>query len=104
VNMAGIIGERYIEISPGSRDSEPLPSGATVRGMDPPRIDQLLSQGYGVFGKIQDFLDRNEKSMTDLLNQVDTLIGDLNKALKGSDKKRVFALIDNLNEITSNVK
>lgn len=104
VNMAGIIGERYIEVSPGSRDQEMLPSGSVVRGVDPPRIDQLLSQGYGVFGRIQDFLDRNEKAVSDLLQQVDVLIGDLNKALKGNDKRRIFALIDNLNEISDDVK
>ncbi len=104
VNMAGIIGERYVEISPGSRDVPPLANGASVRGIDPPRIDQLLSQGYGVFGRIQDFLDRNEKSITDLLTQVDSLIGDLNHALKGKDKKKIFALIDNMNEISDNVK
>lgn len=104
VNMAGIIGERYIEISPGSRDTAPLAPGATVRGIDPPRIDQLLSQGYGVFGKIMDFIDRNEKSIQDLLHQTDILIGDLNNALKGSDKRKVFALLDNMNEITSDLK
>jgi phospholipid/cholesterol/gamma-HCH transport system substrate-binding protein len=104
VNMAGIIGERYIEISPGSRDQAELPPGSVVRGVDPPRIDQLLSQGYGVFGRIQDFLDRNEKSVSDLLTQVDLLIGDLNKALKAGEKRRIISLIDNLNDISIDVK
>lgn len=47
INMAGIIGERYIEISPGSSSAEVLNHGATVRGIDPPRVDQLLSQEIG---------------------------------------------------------
>ena len=44
VNMAGIIGERYMEITPGTENGKPLVAGAVVRGIDPPRVDQLLSQ------------------------------------------------------------
>jgi phospholipid/cholesterol/gamma-HCH transport system substrate-binding protein len=104
INMAGIIGERYIEISPGSANQGVLAPGSTVRGVDPPRIDQLLSQGYGVFGQIQDFLEENQQTMTDFLNQMRRLITDLNGLMRGQDRKKIVVLVDNLNEITSDVK
>ena len=104
VNMAGIIGERYIEISPGAPESPILPDLATVRGVDPPRVDQLLSQGYGVFGRIQELLEQNEESVTDFLTQLDKLLKDTNQFLKGTERKRVFALIDNLNELTQDAR
>lgn len=99
VNMAGIIGERYIEVSPGSTESKPLSQGATVRGIDPPRIDQLISQGYGVFGRVQDFMDENEETITDFLRQLKGFMADANKLLKGNDKHKIMALIDNMNEL-----
>ncbi len=104
VNMAGIIGERYIEISPGSEASAILSDGSEVRGVDPPRIDQLLSQGYGVFGRIQDFIEQNERTITDFLAQTNKLMGEANKLMKGDDKRRLFTLIDNLNLITDDMK
>ncbi|HEY8270778.1 MAG TPA: MCE family protein, partial [Pseudobdellovibrionaceae bacterium] len=41
INLAGVIGEKFLEISPGSTELEGLKSGDYVRGEDPPRVDQL---------------------------------------------------------------
>lgn len=104
INMAGIIGERYIEISPGSESSPVLAPGSQVRGVDPPRIDQLLSQGYGVFGRVQDFLEQNEKLVTEFLSQTTKLLRDANQLLKGDDRRKLLTLVDNLTVITDDVK
>lgn len=104
VNMAGIIGERYIEVSPGSEASPLLVDGSEVRGIDPPRIDQLLSQGYGVFGRIQEFLEENERTLTDFLTQTNKLLTEANRLMKGDDKRRFFSLVDNLTVITDDMK
>jgi phospholipid/cholesterol/gamma-HCH transport system substrate-binding protein len=103
VNMAGIIGEKYIEISPGSSNSPVLRYGAVVRGVDPPRIDQLLSQGYGVFGRIMDFMDENEQTLTEFLVGMKELIGDANKMLKGRDRQKVVYLIENMNAVAADI-
>jgi phospholipid/cholesterol/gamma-HCH transport system substrate-binding protein len=103
INMAGIIGERYIEVSPGSDGTTTLGRGAIVRGIDPPRIDQLLSQGYGVFGKVQDFLERNEKTMTEFLDQMTGLMQDMNQLLKGKEKQKFLHLIEKLSDVTTDV-
>ena len=102
INIAGIIGERYIEITPGSADSAVLGHGAQVRGVDPPRVDQLLSQGYGVFGRVQEFLERNENTLQELLTTVNSLMVDTNSVLKKLDRKKVSQLVDNLNEVSAN--
>lgn len=100
VNMAGIIGERYIEISRGTDSSPKLAPGSVVRGVDPPRIDQFLSQGYGFFGKLQEFFDQNEEVLSHFLTQSARLISDANKLLEGSDKRKLISLIENLNRVS----
>jgi len=90
VNIAGIIGERYVEIVPGSAEVAELADGSVVRGVDPPRIDQLLSQGYGVFGKILAFLERNERTFDGLLGDAEKLLSEIAKSLSGAEKKRLF--------------
>lgn len=104
VNIAGIIGERYVEIVPGSADVPELADGAAVRGVDPPRIDQLLSQGYGVFGKILSFLERNEHTFDALLGDTEKLLGEISKTLSGSEKKRLLTLIENLGGLAGDLR
>lgn len=86
INLAGVIGEKFIEVSPGSTESGEFQPGQLVRGEDPPRIDQLISQSYGLAGKILDFVEKNEGSVIDTINTMNKLVLNLNKALKHLDK------------------
>lgn len=104
INMAGIIGERYVEISPGTGESAALKPGARIRGEDPPRIDQLLSQGYGVFGKVQEFLEANEKVISEFLGSAKGVLDDANKFLKRKDREKLYVLLDNMVAITADMK
>jgi phospholipid/cholesterol/gamma-HCH transport system substrate-binding protein len=81
INLAGVIGEKFIEVTPGSSSSTQLEPGATVRGEDPPRIDQLISQSYGLAGKILDMVEKNEGSVVDTIAQMNKLVDNLNKTL-----------------------
>jgi len=81
INMAGIIGEKYIEINPGSKDAKLLENNATIRGIDPPRIDQFLSQGYSLFEKV------NKKY----------------QSLSEEDKAKIRSLFENLVKLTENL-
>lgn len=102
INMAGIIGQRYIEITPGQ--GELIPPGSKLRGIDPPRIDQLLSQGYGVFGQIEEFLSQNQETISSFLNEFKKMMSEMNKILGGKDKKKVVALLSDLAAISSDVR
>lgn len=81
INLAGIIGEKFVEITPGSLDQPSLEDGATVRGEDPPRIDQLISQSYGLAGEILEFFKKNEGKASDTLHMMNDLVTNLNKTL-----------------------
>lgn len=82
INLAGVIGEKFIEVSPGSTDQEEFTPGDLVRGEDPPRVDQLISQSYGLAGKIIEFVEKNEGSVIDTINMMNSLVTNLNGLLK----------------------
>lgn len=103
INMAGIIGERYIEVSPGSASASVLKEDSTVRGEDPPRIDQLLSQGYGVFGRVQEFLETNEETIKSFLAEMNQFMLEAGRVLKGKDKDKIIKLVENLSNVTADV-
>jgi phospholipid/cholesterol/gamma-HCH transport system substrate-binding protein len=107
INLAGVIGEKFLEISPGSSDAPELKNEDYVRGEDPPRIDQLISQSYGLAGKIIDIVEKNEGSLTNMITQLDNLTTNFNKTLslldKTSKSKDMGRLLDNAIKISDDV-
>ena len=99
VNLAGVIGEKYVEVSPGSASAPELKPGSFVRGEDPPRIDQLISQSYGLAGKIIEIIQKNEGSVTDTLDKMNSLVTNLNKTLtlleRTSKNEKFSAIVNN---------
>jgi phospholipid/cholesterol/gamma-HCH transport system substrate-binding protein len=109
INLAGIIGERYVEITPGRIRSPQVIEGDIVAGVDPPRIDQLISQSFDLAGKLKDMVDENKGDITRSLELMYKLSGNLNKTLSWVDKSAVFKtdlskLVDNVIAITSDVR
>lgn len=109
INLAGLIGERYIEITPGTIESPPLQPGDTIAGVDPPRIDQLISQSFNLAGKIQELIERNKGDITRSIELLYKLSNNLNKTLESVDNSKILSkdlsrLITNLMEVTSDVR
>lgn len=107
INLAGVIGEKFLEISPGNTTEAEFKSGDTIRGEDPPRIDQLISQSYGLAGKILELVEKNKGNVTNVIDQLDKLVTNFNKTLtlleKTSKNKEVAHLIDNVIKISDDV-
>jgi phospholipid/cholesterol/gamma-HCH transport system substrate-binding protein len=103
INLAGVIGEKFLEISPGSLEQPELKSGQIVRGEDPPRIDQLISQSYAVAGKILEFVSKNEGSMVQTIDTLNKLVLNFEKMLKQLEKTsrdpEVHRIVKNLSTI-----
>jgi phospholipid/cholesterol/gamma-HCH transport system substrate-binding protein len=107
INLAGVIGEKYLEVSPGSASSPLLEPGMLIRGEDPPRIDQLISQSYGLAGKIIEIVEKNEGSVGDTLVKLNSLVTNVNKTLvlleKTSKNEKFTRIVDNVATITEDM-
>jgi phospholipid/cholesterol/gamma-HCH transport system substrate-binding protein len=86
INLAGVIGEKFLEITPGTSAGAELKSGQAVRGEDPPRIDQLISQSYSLAGKIMDLVKKNEGSVVGTIDTLNRLVTNFDKALRQLEK------------------
>lgn len=109
INLAGIIGERYVEVTPGSMSSPKVSEGQVLRGIDPPRIDQLISQSFDLAGKIKEVIEENEGDISKSIKLLYELSANINKTLGYIDRSKMFKtdlaqLINNLIEITGDVK
>ncbi len=107
INLAGVIGEKFIEITPGPAGAPTFTPGSLVRGEDPPRIDQLISQSYGLAGKIIEFVEQNEGSIVDTIETINKLVVNLNQVLKQiektTDNREIMDMIKNINTITQDM-
>ena len=100
INLAGVIGEKFLEISAGTNAHPEVNPGQMVRGEDPPRIDQLISQSYAVAGKILEFVTKNEGSMVQTLDTLNRLVINFDRALKQLERTsrdpEVMKIVKNL--------
>lgn len=103
INLAGVIGEKFLEITPGSSDQPEFSAGDVIRGEDPPRIDQLISQSYSLAGKIMDMVNKNEGSVVQTIDTLNRLVVNFDKMLKQLEKTskdpEVHRIVKNLSTI-----
>ena len=105
INLAGLIGERYIEIVPGTGAA--IENGVELIGISPPRIDQLISQSFGIFGDLRDFFYENRKGFQETIDNLNILIGSTAKLMDRAspDQKRTFSrFIQNLGAMSDDMR
>lgn len=76
VTSQGVLGEMYLAVEPGSFDRPLLSEGAVVEGINPPRLDLLLSESYELLHKAYVGITKNEDKITETFDGLhDTLKG-----------------------------
>ena len=109
INLAGIIGERYVEITPGAGKEARLKEGDHFKGENPPRIDQIFSQSFNLAGKVIELIEKNEGDIGKSIQLLYKLSENLNKTVIAIDKSKMFkadigSLINNLIFLTTEAK
>ncbi len=107
ITMSGLVGEKYIEITPGTQNSPLMTPGAVCRGVDPPRLDLLLAQSTRLTEELFQFMERNEGSIVRMMDSGQKFIESLNRAMllaeKSGDPETVARLIRNMTELSGNL-
>lgn len=99
VTTQGVLGEQFLAIEPGSDDRPVLAAKAVVDGLDPPRLDMLLAEGYELLHSTVAALRENRPQLGEAFDG-------LRKTLKGTgdffDKNagRLDAITANVEQIT----
>lgn len=99
VTTQGVLGEQFLAIEPGSDDRPVLAEGAEVDGLDPPRLDMLLAEGYELLHSTVAALRENRPQLGEAFDG-------LRKTLKGTgdfferNAGRLDAITANVEQIT----
>lgn len=77
ITTAGLLGEQYLAVDAGKADKPPLGDGASIRGLDPPRLDRVLAEAYGLLMLAVEGVHEHKDALRDVV------VG-LGKTLKGT--------------------
>ncbi len=92
IDTLGMMGEKFIEISVGSKDAPPMETGTVIQGVDPIPMHVLIRK--------MNVLADDVTQMTDSLNP---LLKTTNE-LVGGNKEEIAKSISNLHEVTANLR
>ncbi len=91
VDALGFMGEKYIELTPGTAGSAALEDGKPLKGTDPMPMMELVKRGTELLSEFE----KTNKSMNNLM-------ADLKKLMDGN-KENLDGILANLNSSSSNL-
>ena len=99
IDILGFMGEKFLELSPGSDQAPPLREGQALRGSDPVAMMKVVKQGTELLEEFEKTTD----SMKRLLGDLQDVVGD-NKSNMNEIFDNLNAASKNLNEMTQDLK
>lgn len=84
ITTRGVLGEPYIEIVTETFDKPPIKAMATLRGVDPPRIDLIVSKASRLLTVLTDLLENPEIATKELLSNTAALVKTINDILNSN--------------------
>lgn len=92
IDILGFMGEKFVELTPGTPEASPLKDNETLLGTDPIALNEIMKKGT----EIADELEKTTVSLQGLIRNVD-------KTVAGSQSE-VGEIFENLNEASRNLK
>lgn len=76
IKTIGLLGDKYIDLSPGTPKAAELAPGSEIEAVQPPNFDAMLSQGESVADNLV-FLTTSMRTILDKINKGEGFIGSL---------------------------
>ncbi len=92
IDILGFMGEKFVELTPGSDNALPIQEGETILGTDPIALNEIMKKGTG----IADELEKTTISLQGLIKNLDRTVGG-----SQADVEQIFK---NLNDASKNLK
>lgn len=90
VTMLGMMGEKYVEIRPGTAETEYANDGDLIESKDPVRIEDLIEIGT----KVAEDVGKMARDISKVANNVDGVVAD--------NRPKLDRIFDNLEETSEN--
>ena len=92
IDIMGFMGEKFVEVTPGSSGSEPLPAHEPLRGVDPVPMMKIVKDGTELLSEFE----KTQGSLQRLVTELEGIVGD--------NRGNVDQTFGNLNQASQNLK
>jgi phospholipid/cholesterol/gamma-HCH transport system substrate-binding protein len=99
----GLLGEQYIEIEPGSPEAPPMDPSIPMVGVDPPRLEKFLLEGYEIVSKVGRILDAPDEALGGLLTTLVRVLNAVDEVL-AENRGSLKTTVDNLAALTDEAR
>jgi phospholipid/cholesterol/gamma-HCH transport system substrate-binding protein len=99
VTTLGLMGEKYIELTPGDKEAPVIKHGATIQGKDPINIDAIIEEATSTMEVAKETMT----NISSLVKNLDTAITD-NRPNIDEIMNNLRRTTDNLEEFTDDIK
>jgi phospholipid/cholesterol/gamma-HCH transport system substrate-binding protein len=103
VTTQGVLGEQFMAIEPGTLERPILQEGASVKGIDPPRIDLFLAKAYELLDVTVNAIKNNRETLGAIATNTASLLKGLN-VLITENKDRIDRIVANVEQMTVEAK
>jgi phospholipid/cholesterol/gamma-HCH transport system substrate-binding protein len=103
VTVQGVLGELFLAIDPGSRDRPVIKEGAEFRGVSPPQLDLLLSEGYEILHRAYRGLSNNEQKLAETFDGLHRTLG-LTGNLVEKNGPKLERIVDNADAMSADAR
>lgn len=103
INVAGLMGETYLELTTGTPETEPLPVGKTIAGQDPPRLDQLMYEALTALQSANQLIGDVQPEISTFITELKTLLSGFNKTMSQLSRQEKKAFAKHLMKLVSNM-
>jgi phospholipid/cholesterol/gamma-HCH transport system substrate-binding protein len=103
VTVQGVLGELFLAIDPGSLERPIIKDGAEVRGVSPPQLDLLLSEGYEILHRAYRGLSSNEQKLAETFDGLHRTLG-LTGNLMEKNGPKLERIVDNADAMSTDAR
>lgn len=110
IKSIGILGDKHVEVNPGSISDPPLPEGGQILIVrDKGSLDNVLSQVGDIAGSLKQVAEVVRESLAEdgtqkhvlgrIVKNIETITDDI-KEITGENKEQIGEIVDQVNDIT----
>ena len=101
ISSLGMLGENYLEITPGKKDAPPLQTDGTIRSVETMDFSALTRRVGSVADSSQVLLQDLHKNLNQISDRADQLLVNLNAMTGENNRKSLEELLDRSNKMVA---
>lgn len=101
ISTLGMLGENYVEITPGKKDSPPLPPGGTIQSIEAVDFATLTRRVGAVAESSQALVADLHKNLNQISEGVDQLLANLNRVTGEKNRQSLEQLLERSNKMVA---